>query len=221
MFHSSLSEGTSQNITINGTRVFEEKVNAHEIRINGNGKFQNGVIAKQLLSQGSFKALGSSLVEKLKSNGHGEVELLQTNSLYVTGSFVGNQIVTHDTIEVKGRIHIVETLQASRISIRQQIPSRVNHICGEDIVNIEADRLSLLNMLMLKKMRGKFDTIKGCKVVINDVDASHVVGEHITVGANCNIDNLIYSKTISIAKDATVNNVTHLPDQEKIWEMTL
>lgn len=221
MFHSSLSEGASQNITINGSRVFQEKVDAHEIRINGNGKFQNGVIAKQLLSQGSFKALGNSLVEELKSNGHGQVEVLQTNSIYVTGSFVGNQIVAHDTIEVKGRIHIVQTLQARRISIRQQIPSRVNYICGEDIVKIEADRLSLLNMFMLKKIRGKFNTIKGRKVEINDVDASHVVGEHITVGANCSIDNLIYSNTISIAKDATVNNITHLHDQKKIWEMTL
>jgi len=221
MMKSSEASGKMEDITVNGHQKFDGAVVTDNIRLYGNGTFLNGVTAVQLKIIGSCSVDGDSLIQHVYCQGHSRFHILQAVSIQITGSIAAEQVSSSTFVEVKGSIQIKGSLQADNVAISHQGIANVNRVAAEKSVVIQADRLSMLYWLLPKSKWGKFDIVMGREVKVNDVKSSLIVGEHVTIGANCIVAKVIYSDHLSIAPGAKVAEVIHMPQHRQIWRLEL
>lgn len=209
-----------KNMTISGSKVFQETLHARSLRILGHGKFNNGIIAERLTSYGSCYVLGACQVQQMSCHGHSSIQHVQARNIVVSGSFAADGVNT-DLFEAKGKVSITGALQASRVIIWQHGRASVEDIYAEQSITIKNDRTSLLSWLSLGGKLGRFGSLRGRKIEVNDVQAEVIAGEHVTIGANCHVDKVIYSQKLTASPRAVIGIVEHRPELETVWRLEL
>lgn len=209
-----------QDMTISGSKVYQETLHTRSLRILGHGKFNNGIVAERLTSYGSCYVLGACEAQQMSCHGHSSIQHVQARNITASGSFAADQVNAH-VFEAKGKVSISGALKASRVIIWQHGRASVEDIYAEQSIAIKNDRTSLLSWLSLGGKRGRFGSLRGRKVEVDDVQAEAIAGENVTIGANCHVDKVIYSQKLAASPRAVIGVVEHRPELETVWRLEL
>jgi|GEM_PF-3977369 len=203
------AEAASQ-LHINGSRTFAGDVRAQSIGIAGQGRFRGEVRADKFSSFGSCIVESSCTVQQLACAGHGRFHSVAAERISATGSFRANTTVKAELFHAKGIIHIGDSLTADEVQLALKGKSFIRNLTVKGKLEIRADRLSILNLLRLRKRILICTVVNGANMDIEHVEAELVVGDEIRIGAGCAIREVRYTKSLSISPNAVVKHAVQI-----------
>ncbi|MGG6313239.1 hypothetical protein [Paenibacillus macerans] len=193
-------------LKINGTAVTEE------FRLNGTGSSEGALRGGQLELDGMFKVSGdvhfSSLHVRgmLKSGGSSTGDKAK-----VDGSFRLAGDAEFEEAEVYGQIQVGGMLNAGRLQIDMDGPSRAKEIGGERIVvRLKKSRRLLDFLSPLGGTRLTADVIEGDDIHLEGTKAEVVRGKSVVIGPGCEIGRVEYKEYFEQSPQASVGRAEQI-----------
>lgn len=174
---------------VNGNSTVYGNVTANEVQINGSADIKGRLLAENILFKGGAKIRGDVFFTKIRIQGHATSE----------GSLKGEEMILHgkiridgdceaETFKADGQFTIGGLLTADSIDIKLYSESKVKEIGGES-VTVKPKALGGL----IKSLNPAFSiklsvgTMEGDEIDLERVNAKVVRGNHVHIGADCDI----------------------------------
>jgi len=188
----------AQEVHNSGTLEAIGNINSKLVHSSGSMKVEGNLEADLVESSGSLKVSGKMAVKDLEASGSVNGDLLQGNTVNVSGGLKFAKDVTVKSFSSAGGLEIGGTLNADKIKISINSESKIGSIKGK---HIEVKRLL---DIIFRNSRLNTDKIEGDEVSLENVNAKFVKGRTVKLGPNCNIDVVEYKETISVDSGAKV-----------------
>lgn len=199
-----------------------------DVKVTGECQFTGDVDCLKLSLTGETAVAGSLRMDKMKITGEFAVEgILEGHSLRGQGEikaastrisqvdFNGNLEVLGDCeaeeLRISGAIHVAGLLNAEQLEISLYGPSAAKEV-GGSAITIKRSKAGLLMNLVKPNPKVMFTAglIEGDRVDLNYTKAEVVRGDHVIIGAECEINTVEYSSTLELHKYANVKRQVKL-----------
>jgi cytoskeletal protein CcmA (bactofilin family) len=179
----------------------------HHAQFNGHGKIKGNMESQFLTVEGEAGVTGNLMVKKLKVSGKANVG----------GKIKG------DEIEIKGRLTVGEDCEAEMFKAESQFT--IGGLLNADLIDItifaDCNAKEIGGQTILIKQKNsllgffkpfarnqlKSECIEGDKVEIENTIAGIVRGNHVVIGANCEIEVVEYSGEFTMDKNSIVKDI--------------
>lgn len=195
-----------------------------DVKVTGECKFTGDVDCLKLSLTGETAVAGSLRMDKMKITGEFAVEgNVEGRSLRGQGEikaattridqldFSGNLEVKGDCeaeeLRISGAINVAGLLNAEQLEINMYGPCAAKEV-GGSAITIKRSKAGLLLNLMKPNPKVLFTAglIEGDRVDLNYTTADVVRGEHVIIGADCDIHTVEYRSTLELHKNASVKH---------------
>jgi cytoskeletal protein CcmA (bactofilin family) len=210
-----INGGDYNKVSISGSAKVNGDVKAQEIRnsgsldavgnissklvhSSGSLKIEGNLEADLVESSGTLKVSGKMQVKDLEASGSVNGDIIQGNTVNVSGGFKVPRDVTVKSFSSSGGLDIGGVLNADKIKISINGDSKIGSIKGKSI------EIKRLLDIIFRNSRLNTDRIEGDEVALENVNAKFVKGRTVKLGSNCNIDVVEYKETISVDSGAKV-----------------
>ena len=224
--------GIYDRVTISGAGKVDGDLETDELQISGAGKVAGKVQARVIVASGSTTFTAGVHAEEMRVSGSARVDgQVHVKELKCSGTFKTNGGIHSEYVKVSGALHVgadVEAeifrtsggfqiyglLSADRIEIDLGGRCTAREIGGEKISVRRGgwrERGILLDGLIKLFTGGgtaelRAQLIEGDAVSLEDTIAETVRGKTVEIGPGCRIENVEYSESLEVAKDAVVKN---------------
>jgi len=188
----------AQEVRSSGSLEAVGNINSKLVHSGGSFKLEGNLEADLVESSGSLKVSGKMLVKDLEASGSVNGDVLQGNTVNVSGGLKFAKDVTVKSFSSSGGLDIGGTLNADKIKILINGDSKIGSIKGKSI------EIRRVMDIIFRNSRLNTDRIEGDEVSLENVNAKLVKGRTIKIGPNCNIDAVEYKETISVDSGAKV-----------------
>jgi cytoskeletal protein CcmA (bactofilin family) len=210
-----INGGEYNKVSISGSAKVNGDVKAQEIRnsgsldavgnissklvhSSGSLKIDGNLEGDLVESSGSLKVTGKMQVKDLEASGSVNGDILQGETVNVSGGFKFLKDITVKSFSSSGGLDIGGTLNADKIRISISGDSKIGSIKGKSI------EIKRVLDIIFRNSRLNTDRIEGDEVAVENVNAKFVKGRTVKIGPNCNIDAVEYKETISVDSGAKV-----------------
>lgn len=197
-----------------GTIDISGSLDSKASTVSGSAKVEGDLFGDELTVSGMLKALGGGMVQNVTINGMLQlakpfkVKRLENNgSIKVDGDLSGEQIFSNGMIECSG------LLNCEDLALKLSGVSHIHEI-GATTIKVEPGNAGFggwLSFLVPKRYKNSqlvATTIEGDEIYLENCEVEVVRGKHITIGPNCNIENVEYSETLEVDEKSVVKNST-------------
>ncbi|NIK76527.1 cytoskeletal protein CcmA (bactofilin family) [Paenibacillus castaneae] len=204
--------GYYQNVNITGECQFNGDVDCLKMSLTGEARIAGSLRAKEIKITGECVANGG--IDGLSLRGRGELKTtagLRIDSIKFTGNLDVKGECEAEEIQLSGAFNIDGLLSAENLDVSLYGPSCAMEIGGS---RIRIKRSKAGRLLKLMKFKGdvmlKAGLIEGDNIELQHTKADMVRGDHVVIGANCNIGTVEYRDTLEIHKSAIVKHQVKL-----------
>ncbi len=197
----------------NGSVEVQGLLMTRTLAVHGEGNFHGGVKADSAQVHGRAAVQGDTAVRDLL--GRGAVELaggLTAEKVDIKGLLTIGGDCSAETFTAKGRFTIGGLLNADTVDVELYGDCRVREIGGSTIRVIHTRQLfsglsKLIHSLVNHPHGGLVvDSVEGDEVTLECTRAGVVRGKRVTIGPECEIEQLEYTDTCQIDPGATVKD---------------
>ncbi|AAK76782.1 cytoskeletal protein CcmA (bactofilin family) [Clostridium acetobutylicum] len=185
-----------------GSSTANGNITAKEIvKISGTTKVHGDLNSGDLIVSGSSRTFGNVTAKKIKISGSSDIEgNVHTDSIDISGSVSIGEDCEAEHFHARGGFEIAGLLNAGDIEIYMYGKCRVKDIGGENITVKLGSGHFIHEMMNLFFTRGRLVTsiIEGDNIYLEHTDAKIVRGNNITIGPNCNIENIEYKNQLNM-----------------------
>ena len=184
---------TSGSLTVHGAGDFHGGIHADNVQLHGQGNVQGDTAARQLEVHGAAELRGGLTAEGVNVQG----------AITITGG------CTAEIFTVKGGVTIAGLLNADTVDIEMHGNCRAHEIGGSTIRIIRARHLlaglyKLLQTFTDHHHGFTVDTVEGDDVILESTRARVVRGKRITIGPDCEVEEVEYTDSCQVDAGATV-----------------
>lgn len=199
-----------------------------DVKVTGECRFTGDVDCLSLSLTGETVVAGSLRMDKMKITGELAVEgIFEGDSLRGQGeikaastridqlNFNGNLEVRGDCeaeeLRISGAINVAGLLNAEQLEINLFGPCAAKEV-GGSAITIKRSKAGLLLNLVKPNPKALFTAglIEGDRVDLNYTKADVVRGDHVIIGADCEINTVEYRSTLELHKLAKVKHQVKL-----------
>ncbi|WP_078381119.1 polymer-forming cytoskeletal protein [Sutcliffiella halmapala] len=225
-----VSGGTFNNVSINGSGVINGDVQCTSFKINGACDIKGNLKAETGVIRGRASIKEDLFIHDFDVNGRSDLKGgLYASSFRVKGACSIKKEVNTESIKIHGKldieagcntdsffsdgvVYIEEVLQAQEVEMSlRNSNSKIRKIFSESVVvrknNVTNGILGWLKALF--SMAGEtgilqVKEINGKNVHVEATVAEKIIGQHVVIGEGCKIALVEYVDTIEVSKDAKV-----------------
>ncbi|MHA6529533.1 hypothetical protein [Paenibacillus sp. BAC0078] len=207
-------------VKVRGSLVRRGNMEASLVNVVGHLHVEGDLKAEKLKIKGECSIRHSCQVNEVALLGSLRTEALQTTRVNSSGYLSVTQEAAAEDFQADGSVRINSLSCARTIHIRLGSRCRIKHMtAGEKITISPSSRL--INILMRPFRRLSCETIEGAAVTLYRTTASIVSGEDIIIGPGCIIQEVRYSRSLTVDSKSRVDKIVQINDTGGWYETLL
>lgn len=198
----------AQKMEINGATSIKGNLDATKIVVNGSCKVVGSLESKGIMEvNGALKVTYNIKAENIKIDGAVSAKCIEAEDLKATGGLSCESVNAERFL-----------MEIPKHSMKKMLSSNtIGEIVGNEITIVQSDVTSnnILSLFGIKINLGNktlniydIDLIEGDEINLENVNCKTIRGKNITLGKNCNVENVEYINELILNEDAQVLNVT-------------
>ncbi|MFX3617777.1 MAG: polymer-forming cytoskeletal protein [Sporolactobacillus sp.] len=207
-----LGDVDCRNMDVNGSGKALGSVQAARVMVSGSARFEKNICARLMTINGSSSIHGKVKADLLQINGHARIdEGVQGEQVKVSGVLILHGDLVAEEITSEGQLRIDGLCTAERIDMTLGgMHSQIKEIGCATVVIRKRPFASLVGQLLFgaRRQRITVDTIEGDEIYIESTRAKAVRGKRVTIGPDCEIDEVTYTDTYACDDRAHVGSAT-------------
>ncbi len=221
--------GTFNKVTLNGSGKIQSDIICNKFECNGTGTVNGDLRAQTIRINGIGKLNGAVYsTESLQIDGKGQIEKDVTiKTMTVNGLATIGGPIKGQTLEINGKatvqkdceveffkaqgiFKIYGLLNAEQIDVQVHGNCQVDEMGGQEIrVKVRRHRFfKFLEKFWPAQLQTRL--IEGTTIDLEATHAKVVRGEHVVIGADCEIDLVEYTGSLKTSPDAKIGEAKHV-----------
>lgn len=194
-------------LEFNGSGSIAGTVVVNHARINGHGKIKGNMESQVLTVDGTTGVTGNLIVKKLKVSGKANIGgKIKGDEIKIKGRLTVGEDCEAETFKAESQFSIGGLLNADLVDITIFADCTVKEIGGQTILIKQKN--SLLGFFKpFVRTQLKTECIEGDRIEIENTKAGIVRGNHVVIGANCEIEVVEYSGEFTMDKNSIVKDI--------------
>lgn len=178
-------------INAKGYNKYHEKVHTENFSNIGQAIFLKSLSVVDFKNNGVCVIKGNCLARNLKNVGSLKVDKLEAKRVDSYGSLHVNSDFSADEVNILGHINVLKTLNANKIDLNLTARSSIKEINAMESITVKKH-----NPLKLGNKHLKSKKIKAKVVKLEHTICDLVVGDIVTIGKGCEIQEVHYSQKL-------------------------
>ncbi|MFJ7729460.1 polymer-forming cytoskeletal protein [Neobacillus sp. NPDC097160] len=187
-----------------GSGMVNGNVMTNKAKVNGNGKIKGNLECKMLTVDGTAKIENNLYVDHFKVAGKATIGgRVKAEEIKIKGRLTVEGDCEAETFNAESIFRIGGLLNADHVDIKIFGECKAKEIGGQTIlVTHKAPLMGLFKTFMQTQL--ETECIEGDKIELENTKAAVVRGNHITIGAKCEIGLVEYTGELTVDKKAIV-----------------
>ncbi len=196
-------------LKVRGSLILHEDVCTNTVDILGHLSTRYNVATSKLKVSGDCSIEGYCQVSQVNNLGSLRVQSIQADHIQSSGYLSVAQEATTRSLNAEGAVQINKLVAKESIELRLGNRCTVKDMKSSGPITIKPSSM-LLNILMRPFHRLTCGRIKGTDITLYRTTAELVYGDNITIGVGCVIEEVHYSKSLTVDPKSQVNKAVLL-----------
>jgi len=188
----------------NGSGTVNGNLMTNKAKVNGNGKIKGNLECERLIVDGTAKVEKNLRVDHFKVAGKATIGgRVKAEEINIKGKLTVEGDCEADLFKAESHFMIGGLLNADHVDIKIFGECKAKEIGGQTIlVKHKAPLIGLFKTFIQTQL--ETECIEGDKIELENTKAAVVRGNHVTIGAKCEIGLVEYTGELSVDKKAIV-----------------
>ncbi|MFF2017677.1 hypothetical protein [Paenibacillus sp. NPDC058177] len=200
-------------LKVKGSLLRRDDIVATSVEVLGVLTARGSITTARLKVSGECSVANACVARQVKNLGSLRTRSLQAENISSSGYLSATQETTTGSFYAEGAVRM------KRLTARNSIEIRLGNACSIDEMSAGGEISVLLSSTPFSFLMGPFRKMNCCSITgttirLERTTANLVCGEDVTIGPGCIIQELHYSKSLTVESKSKVKKVVFLPDRE-------